>query len=173
MKDDKTTNLIATKLQSKNKDEVLFTIKQLRNTGNRKILPFVIDLLHSSKSSEIKTAIINLLGDLKDKNSAIEIVSALKNEKYASIRKELLSTCWQSGLDYSMHLDLFVNLFITGSFEVAFEAFTVIDNFEEKFQAETIDPFIEELKLRVADFKKTDKEALFVELVHILTRLKE
>jgi len=172
MKDDKTINLIATKLQSKNKDEVLFTIKQLRNTGNSRMLPYVIDLLYTSKSSEIKAAIISLLGDLKDKNSTAEIVSALENEKYVSIRKELLSSCWQSGLDYSKYLGLFVNLFITGSFEEAFEAFTVMDNLEEKYHAETIDPYINELKSRVSEFKETDKEGLFVELVHILTRLK-
>lgn len=173
MKDDKSINLIVKKLESSNKDEVLFTIKQLRNNGNPRILPFVINLFNSSDSAEIKSAILKFLGDLKNKNSTNEIILALKNEKYLSIRKDLLSTCWQSGLDYSEHIGLFVDFFISGDFGVAFEAFTIIDNFEDKYEAEIIDIQIKKLKSRVLDFKDTDKEALFVELMHILDHLKQ
>ena len=66
MKADKSINLIAEKLQSNNKDEVLFTIKQLRNTGNPKILPFVIDLLSYSKPADSEL----VFGVLEDKTEA-------------------------------------------------------------------------------------------------------
>jgi hypothetical protein len=172
MADDKKIKLIIKKLQSNNVEEVLFTIKQIRNTGSPKILPFLIDLLYTSKSEKIKSTIQSLLNDLKNKDCTSEIVKALKNEKYKKIHHLLLSSCWQSGLDYSEHLELFVNLFITGDFGVAFEAFTILDNSEDKYEAEAIDIQISNLKSNISGFTGSQKEGLFVELVHVLESLK-
>ena len=169
---DKRIKLIAEKLQSTRTDEVLFTIKQMRNTGESKILPFLFERLANTKSEEIKLAIISLLNDLKDKNCRIEIIKALKNDNFKNIHQEILATCWQSGLDYSDDIDLFVSLFITRDFGVAFEAFTIIDNFEEAIEAEKINPLLKDLKSSISKFKETQKEGLFVELVHILEGLR-
>ncbi len=172
MTDDKIIKIAAKKLQSTKTDEVLFTIKQLRNTGDPRILPFLFELLSTSKSEQIRSSIISLLNDLKDKNCRPEVVKALRNNNYHSIHKEILTTCWQSGLDYSADIGLFVELFTKRDFGVAFEAFTIIDNFEEKMDASILKPIIVELKSNIESFKETDKESLFVELVHILEELK-
>jgi len=172
MTDDKTTKLIVKKLQSTKTQEVLFAIKQIRNTGNPKILPFLIELLANSKLEEVKSAIIDLLNDLKNKDCRIEIINTLRNDKFKNIHKEILTTCWQSGLDYSDNIDLFVELFTTRDFGVAFEAFTIVDNYEEKFEPEKIKPLIKYLKSNISSFTGTEKEGLFVEMVHILERLK-
>ncbi len=172
MTDDKIIKIAAKKLKSTKADEVLFTIKQLRNTGDPRILPFLFELLSTSKSEEIRAAIIGLLNDLKDKNCRQEVVKALRNDKYHSIHKEILTTCWQSGLDYSGDIGLFVELFTKRDFGVAFEAFTIIDNFEEKVDASSLEPIIIELKSNIESFKETDKESLFVELIHVLEGLK-
>lgn len=172
MTDDKTLKLIAKKLQSNNIEEVLFSIKQIRNIGEPKIIPVVIDLLANSKSNKVKDAAINLLNDLKNKDCRNEMIIALKNESYLNIHKELLSTCWQSGLDYTDEIELFVDLFINGNFGIAFEAFTIIETFEGNFGEPTISPLIDRLKNDISSFKGTDKEGLFVELIHILENLK-
>ncbi|NJO89574.1 MAG: hypothetical protein HC831_11955 [Chloroflexia bacterium] len=172
MTDDKIIKITAKKLQSTKTDEVLFTIKQLRNTGDPRILPFLFELLSTSKSEQIRSSIISLLNDLKDKNCRPEVVKALRNNNYRSIHKEILTTCWQSGLDYSNEIGLFVELFTERDFGVAFEAFTIIDNLEEKVDASILEPIILGLKSNITSFKETDKESLFVELVHILEGLK-
>lgn len=172
MTDDKTIKIMAKKLQSSKTDEVLFTIKQLRNTGDSRIMPFLFELLATSKSPQVKSSLIGLLNDLKNKDCRPEVIKALKNNKYQSIHKEILTTCWQSGLDYSADIELFIDLFIKRDFLVAFEAFTIIDNFEEGIEASVIDPLISRLKSNIADFKETDKEGLFVEMIHVLEELK-
>ncbi len=161
-------NLLISKLRSKKEEEVLFTIKQLRNSGNSLILPHLFDVLTETKSDNIRKEAVKLLNDLKDENSKLEIIKALKNEKYASLHKDILSSCWQSSLDYSSDLAVFVDLFKKSDFEMAFEAFTVIDNFEHKAQLPDLEQHITNLKNDISRFKDTDKEQLYVELVHIL-----
>lgn len=172
MTDDKIIKMTAKKLQSSKTDEVLFTIKQLRNTGDPKILPYLFELLAKSKSEQIKSSIIGLLNDLKNVNCRSEVVKALKNDDYNAIHKEILTSCWQSGLDYSSDIELFIKLFIKRDFGVAFEAFTIIDNFEEGIDATVLEPLILELKSNISIFKGSDKEGLFVELIHVLEELK-
>ncbi len=161
-------NLLISKLNSKKEEEVLFTIKQLRNSGNALILPHLFDVLVENKSENIRKEALKLLNDIKDKSSKVEIIKALKNEKYTSLHKDILESCWQSSLDYSSELAVFIDLFKKSEFEMAFEAFTVIDNFEHETELPDLDKHIANLKDDVSNFKGTDKEQLYVELVHVL-----
>jgi hypothetical protein len=167
MKDNRAIKLIAEKLNSENSDEVLFTINQIRNSGDPEILFFLIDLLKRTKNIQVSSAIVGLLMDLKNQAAVEEIISALKNEDLHDIRKTLLTSCWQSGLNYSKYLDFFVELFIVNDFEIAFEALTIIENIEESYPDDMINPIIK--KLKSGHIRETGpKKELFIEMVHIL-----
>lgn len=99
---------------------------------------FLFDLLNSSPEPEIETEIKNLLGSVKDKESVNSFMRAIENDKYKSIRKEILTACWQNGLDFSAFLPVFIDFIIREDWEIAFEAFTVIDNLEYLPGAEII-----------------------------------
>jgi hypothetical protein len=90
----------------------------------------LFDLLNSSPEIEIETEIKNLLGTIKDKNTVNSFMRAIEDDKYKGIRKTILTACWQNGLDFSTFLPVFIDLVIHEDWETAFEAFTVIDNFE-------------------------------------------
>lgn len=172
MKDKKTINLMIDKLFSKNTEEVLLTIGQIRDNGDVSIIPHTIELLNNKPGTEIEKALISLLNDLKIQGSAEEIVKAIGNKKYTSIHKQLLVSCWESGLNYSEHLEFFVDLFIAGNFDIAFEAFTVIENMEQKISNDIIIPFIDKLKKSTSSIAR-EKSELLIELVHILEELSE
>jgi hypothetical protein len=125
-----TNKLLVEKLFSRNTEVILQTLHSIRVQGSSEIVPHLIELLNHAQSREIDLAIIGLLNDLKQKSVRIEIIRALKNQKYEKIHQVLLASCWQSGLDYSEYLDFFVDIFISGSFEIAFEAYTVIESME-------------------------------------------
>jgi hypothetical protein len=169
MDDKKSIKLIVEKLFSNKTDEVLFAINRIRNSGQTSVLPHVIELLNSEKNSNISGAIIELLNDLKNQEGTTEIIKAIKNKSYQSIQKILLISCWQSGLDYSGYLDYFIELFISEDFEIAFEAFTIIENMDENISHEIIDPLVRKLKNEVS---KSDgsKIELMIELVGILEK---
>ncbi len=163
----KQNKLIIKKLQSNDVEEVLFTIKELRNTGDKDLIPYVIDLLAEHKSERVKKAVLNLLIDLKHQNVVPVIIDALQSDKYFNIKEQLLNVCWQSRLDFSEYMPVFIDYFIQGDFNQSFEAFTVIENMESKIDKIMAESAIANLKNELGNISENKKE-LLVELVHII-----
>ncbi|OQY04136.1 MAG: hypothetical protein B6I20_03610 [Bacteroidetes bacterium 4572_117] len=172
MDETKQNKLIIKRLLSSKTEEVLFTINKLRNTGNKNVVPFLIEILATHKDEKVKESILKLLFDLKYQSAADGIVKGIKSDKYAIIHKDLLQVCWQSTIDFSMYVDVFVEMFIKGDFEECFEAFTVIENIETKIDAEMVDNSIAALKFEINNIEENKKE-LLIGLVHILENLKK
>ncbi len=126
-----------------------------------------IRFAHLEPGRRGKNEIENILGTIKDKNSAPLFVEALQNEKYKPVQKSILMACWQNGLDFSLFLPVFVDLVITEDWETAFEAFTVIENMEFLPEDKTIAEA--ELKIKHALPSATGQNEYFLKeiLVHI------
>jgi hypothetical protein len=124
-------------------------------------------MLHQSQNPEIKAKIAGIFANLKDKDSVPLLIEAIKNEKYAPELKQLVSSCWENGLNYTNYLSLFVDLLIRHDFLVAFEAYTVITNMETTIDQAKIDTEIE--KLDQAMHTTTDeKKALMLDVIDFL-----
>ena len=117
-------------LFSANTNVVISAIEAIQKKGNKLYIPILFDLLNSSPETEIESEIINLLGTVKDKETVNSFVRAIEDDKYKGIRKLILTACWQNGLDFSTFLPVFIDLIINEEWEIAFEAFTVVDNLE-------------------------------------------
>jgi hypothetical protein len=130
MKQPRIDNATRDQLFSTRSEIVLEAISKLSETGNHFYVPILFELLATQPEEEIKLAILKLLGTVKDKESIPEFIAALQNEHLKSIRKDIAMCCWQNGLDFSAHMSEFTELVISESWEVAFEAFTVIENLE-------------------------------------------
>jgi len=130
MNQGKINEQIKNNLFSTNTDVVMAAIEAIQNKGNKLYIPILFDLLNSSPAPEIETEIKNLLGTVKDKESINSFMRAIEDERYKNIRKSILVACWQNGLDFSTFLSVFIDLVIIEEWEIAFEAFTVIDNLE-------------------------------------------
>lgn len=142
------------KLFSADTNVVLTALNLLKEKGNKEYLPILFELLLSNPEDEIQKEIMKLLGTIKDKDTIPVFVEALQEKKFSAVWKEILTTCWQNGLDFSKDLTIFVDLVIDGEWEVAFEAFTVIENLEH-FPAEEE---LKEIKLRIARALKSANE---------------
>lgn len=126
----KINSTLKNKLFSVDTQEVLSALNTLSDKGNKNYLPILFELLRLQPEAEIRKEIIKLLGTIKDKETIPVFIDALQEAKFSAIKKEILNCCWQNGLDFSSHLDVFVNFVINDEWEVAFEAFTVIENLE-------------------------------------------
>ncbi len=169
MSESKQNKLIINRLLSDNTEEVLFTINKLRNTGNKELIPYLIDMLATHKSTKVKDSIINLFYDLKYQSAVDAIIKAIKSDKYSIILEQLLSICWQSSLDFSNYIDVLTEKFIKSSFKEAFEAFTAIESIESKVDSKLAENCVAALKKEINNIEENKKE-LLVELVHILER---
>lgn len=117
-------------LFSTNTDVVISAIETIKNKGNKLYIPILFDLLNSIPEPEIEREIMDLLETVKDKEAVNSFMRAIEDDKYKPIKKSILIACWQNGLDFSTFLPVFVDLVINEDWEIAFEAFTIIDNLE-------------------------------------------
>lgn len=112
-------------------ETVISALKSLNERGNINYLPLLFDLLNSGPEENIEKEIKIILGSLKLREAAPLLVEALQESKYKTIRKSIVTACWQNGLDFKNHLSVFVDLVIEEDFATGFEAFTVIESMEE------------------------------------------
>lgn len=151
---DEKSKEILSNLKSADPEFILEIIDKIRESGNRFIMAGLIDLLHETDLQEIKKSVLNLLSELKNKESVPVFIEAIQNEKYAGERKDLVACCWQNGLTYNEYLTVFIDLVIHEEFQIAFEAFTVIENMFGRVEDEIIDKEI----VKVTDALKNATE---------------
>lgn len=84
-------------------------------------------MLSEQEDEQISGEICNLLNDLKEQEAAAMLAGAIANPEYQSITTQLVAACWQNGLSYSDHIETFVEVVVSGPYEAAIEAFTVIE----------------------------------------------
>jgi hypothetical protein len=158
---------IELKLNSGNTKTVLAKLQELRVSGSTPILPSVLNLLSNKTENEIIKEVINFLGEIKDQKSVPVIADYISLHTTDLNLAKLIATCWQSGLDYSNHLDIFAECFIVGSYEQSLESFTVIEEMLWRSKVEKISGCLEILVNRKSDIIE-EKKALYNELIKIL-----
>ena len=146
MNQSKINQALKSKLFSEDTDTVLSTINKLKETGNQYYLPVLFDILIEEPEPAIEKEIMNLLATVKVKDTVPFFMDAILDEKYLSIKKKLLTVCWQNGLDYSGYLHPLIDIISTDDWEIAFEAFTLVDNMEELPEKSVVEEIIEKIK---------------------------
>lgn len=151
-------------LQSGNASAILSIIDEIREKGFLSVLPEVFNLLQNAEDNEILGACTDLVNDLNQEASVPYVIAAIKDSSLKDIRHILVSSCWQSGLDYSPYMMLFADLLIREDYLVAIEAFTVIENHIGEIEDQEITNLLS--KLQGASGKVSpDKKALLEELI--------
>lgn len=154
--ENKETEVLHKKLFDSDTKSVLSALGRIKEKGNTKSLKPLVSLLNSDPGPEIEKEILFILNNLKAKDAVTEIINSILNPEYISIRKKLITCCWQNGLDFKNHLPLFADLIIEGDWETAFEAFTVIENMENLPEQRIIDAAADKIReaLKNADDQK-------------------
>lgn len=157
-------------LKSNNSLRISEAIELLRN-----VQPFegVIGLLVSyygiSNNASIKKLISNFMNDLKDQTACKEVMAAIRGEKLPETRRMLISSCWQSGLDYSGFSTDFAEFFIfTDDYMTAVECFSVLESSAPKITRAKKDEIIKMIK-RDNSYRADSRSKLGAELVSLLS----
>jgi hypothetical protein len=166
-KKDKYFLQIESKFQSDDEKIILHTLQTITHTGKAEIIPLLFDLLEKHQNDTIFEEVFKIMDQLKDGKSVPFIVSEIENKRSEKYRTRLITSCWQSGLDFSEHILLIVKQFVLGDFLMAIEAFSVIEenihNVNEKMVLECKDYLIKNLKKI-----QPDKKPLYIELVKLV-----
>ncbi len=154
-------------LRSGNHSAILTTLKDLRSQGNVSILPDLFELLLDQENELIVAEITSLLSDLKDQDAVEVLAGAIGNPEFRNIQAPLVASCWQNGLSYGKFTDIFIDVVITGGYEAAIEAFTVIEEVVGDLDQDQRDRAVKTLKYRLSD-KEELKKPLLSELVKVI-----
>ena len=117
-------------LQSKDELKIASAIKAFAVHGHATIIEPVIEVWRDGLSGENEALVIDLFQSLKDTSAIEPLMEAFRNPKNEVLRRKLLSTFWNSKLDFSDYLADFVLFGVEGDFLDALEAITLIENFE-------------------------------------------
>lgn len=163
---------IIANLRSGNPEIVIQSIEELKEKGTAGHFTVLMNLLHETSHSEIKKKIISLFAELKSTDTVPLLMSSIQNKEYSEERKDLVSCCWQNGMNYSSYLPVFVDLVINEEFPTALEALTVIENMYGKIDPGIIDRQTDKIK-NVAAADDDQKNFLLSSLSYAIANIPE
>lgn len=140
--DAKEIKVIESQLLCGLKDQVLDAIEICREKGSIKLLSALVKAYKDNNDKDIQQAVFDLLCDLRQIEVAEPMVNLIENESDLNVKQMLVTSCWYSNVDYSGYLRAFIDLVMQSSFELAFEAFTVIENNEGRVSRKSKDELI-------------------------------
>jgi hypothetical protein len=164
-------NIVLKELSFADPETVLETLDGLRESGKVTDIPVLIELMNRTQNPEIKSKIAGLFGNLKEKEAVPLMIEAIQNPKYTSILKELVSSCWENGLNFSQYFSVFVDLLIGNDLIISFEAYTVIMNNEHRIDPEIIDLQIERLEKTLPTISE-QKRPLILDVIDFLPSIR-
>jgi len=171
MSDSKIISSILNDLNASDPKIVLDAIKKSRKDGNAKTFQAILNTLKDTDEPTVEAAIIEFLYDLKDEESIPVLVDAIENEEMSYYHSFLVSAFWQSAIDGSDHLDLFVRAAIKGEYMTSLEALTVIENFDSAFSQSELLDYEADLNEAAENEENQDKKALLISLGDVIRNL--
>lgn len=123
----------------------------------------------STDDFTLRKTIEGFMNDIKDQSACKEVIGEIRKPWKDDTISMLVSSCWQSGLNYSEFSADFAHVFIKGDYITAIECLTVIEEYASVMAKDVKD----EIKRIVSDSTSAftnEKKALSAELYAILDR---
>jgi hypothetical protein len=156
-----------------NKDNNIVIIEAIELLRQEKPFEGAIGLLTAfydkTEDFSIRKSIAGFMNDLKDQSACKEIIEEIRKQWKSDTISMLVSSCWQSGLNYSDYsLDL-AKVFIKGDYITAVECLTVIEDSVDEINKVRKDEIIKMLEKNTLS-QINEKKTLTQELILILER---
>lgn len=167
-------------------EQKLANLSALLNKDNNILITKTIDLLREELPFEgaigllvsyydktedvsVRKSIEGFMNDLKDQSASNEVMNEIKKHWKSDTISMLVSSCWQSGLNYSEFSHELADVFLKGDYITAIECLTVIEESAPELTRETKDEIIKIIEGQpVSSFP--EKKSLTFELISILNR---
>jgi hypothetical protein len=157
-------------LNKDNKIAIVAAIEQLRDeTPFKGAIGLLTEFYDKSDDVSVKRNISDFMNDLKDQAVCEEIIVEIRKKLKPDTISMLVSSCWQSRLDYSdFSIDL-AEVFLRGDYVTAIECLTVIEDSANELSRKKKNEVIQLIKDN--PFSPADeKNTLTLELISILEK---
>ena len=169
----KSENKVKELIEVLNNDENIVITEAIELLRQEKPFEGAIGLLTSfydkTNDMQVRKSIAGFMNDLKDQSACTEVINEIRKEWKSDTVSMLVSSCWQSGLNYSDYSIDLAKVFLQGDYVTAIECLTVIEEsvheLSKKKRSE-VKKLIEENPFPLLNEKST----LTLELISILER---
>jgi hypothetical protein len=155
-------------LDKDNNEQITEALNQLREEKPFEGAIFLLtSFYNNTNDNPIRKIISGFMNDLKDQSATEEVIIEIRKQWKPETISMLISSCWQSGLNYSGYSADLAKAFVNGDYVTAIECLTVIQESIDELSREKKDEIlriIEENPLSPTD----DKTALVAELLSML-----
>jgi hypothetical protein len=119
---------VRAQLASLNSSDVADALNVINEKALIEFLPEMARLYEKHITEEIDRQLESMFNHNKYKKVIPVICDLVNNERNPETIKMLISSVWQSGLDYSAHIEVFMPFLKSSDFSLSFEALTVIES---------------------------------------------
>lgn len=119
---------ILRKIHSNDPEQIEEAIQAVKESGDMAIAGAILGQLEQISGSRTMTSVVSLLADIRESGFRDLVIRQLEETGNPATQCQLLRIIWESSLDYSAHLNLFMQILAQAEFAVAFEASTVIES---------------------------------------------
>jgi hypothetical protein len=125
-------------VKSSNTAIVKTAFEGLKIVGEPSILHPIILELNTKNHTEKNALILEFLACLKDRKARSVMMDLIQQTELKEYQQLLLSTIWNSPLDYTDYLEIFVDLALKGDFIITLECLTIIENLDGPFSEKSV-----------------------------------
>lgn len=169
LKSEKRLKELAGKLNDKKSITIISAIKSLRNEDPfAGAINLLVEVFDKTDDTEIKSLIRNFMNDMKEPGGRVEIIAEIKKAHKPETIGMLVSSCWQSGLDYAQYAPEFVKAFLSGNYVISLECLTVIEESVNNIPAKKKTELLKHLEDNEG-IAPGEKRLLLKELISILS----
>jgi len=165
---EKKLNELRAILSNNNSLKISNAVKLLRNepplTG---AIGLLVSYYDGAASESARQIIKQFMNDLKYMSSRSEVMAEIRKTYSPGTIEMLVSSCWQSGLDYSEFWSDFTGLFLEANYMTALECFTVIESSMHNLTRESKDHIIKIINDNSPAIAE-EKKALARELISLM-----
>lgn len=161
-------------LLSGDEKKIAAAIKGFAVHGDASVIGPLTRVWRNGLSEENEGLMTELFSNMKDQAIVGALVEAFRDPENQSIQRKLVSMFWNSSLDFSAYLPDFILFAIEGDFLDAFEAITLVEQFEEEIP----ESVILESQLLLKEYfggtsRDEQKDVLLSDLAILLKRFEE
>lgn len=124
------------KINSNDPEAVAGALAEIKENGDLSVITPLLDILAGQPDTHVVSGIVSLLADIRENSFRDTLTERIRHETNPHVKAILLRIAWESSLDYSASLDLFLDILLHDDFMPAFEASTLIENFVHNLNAE-------------------------------------
>jgi hypothetical protein len=127
------------------------------------------DFYDKTSDFSIRKSISGFMNDLKDQSACAEVIVQIRKKWKSDTVSMLVSSCWQSRLNYSEYSKDLVRVFLDGDYVTAIECLTVIEESSNDLSESVKNEIIKMLEENPIS-QINEKQSLILELISILER---